>query len=96
MIAANYSLGKLKKRQIKPQGAGCRFRFGLTPTSPIFTVVSRLTWQKGMDVLAEVADDIVAMGGQLAVLGSGDKALRTRSCVGRRTSSGPYRRDHRL
>jgi len=42
---------------------------------PIFCVVSRLTWQKGMDVLAEVLDDLVAMGGRLALLGSGDSAL---------------------
>lgn len=51
-------------------------RFGLdADASPLFCVISRLTWQKGMDVLAECIDDIVAMGGRLAVLGSGDKAL---------------------
>ncbi len=42
---------------------------------PLFSVISRLTWQKGMDVLAEVVDDIVAQGGKLVVLGNGDKAL---------------------
>ena len=42
---------------------------------PIFTVVSRLTWQKGMDVLFECLDDLVALGGRLALLGSGDAAL---------------------
>ncbi|MDP1028313.1 glycogen synthase GlgA [Sphingomonas sp. KR1UV-12] len=50
--------------------------FGLAPGSgPIFTVVSRLTWQKGMDVLADCLDALVAMGGRLALLGSGDKPL---------------------
>ncbi len=50
--------------------------FDLTPDdSPVFVVVSRLTWQKGMDVLAETLDDLVAMGGRLALLGSGDAAL---------------------
>ncbi|MEL7415085.1 MAG: glycogen synthase GlgA [Pseudomonadota bacterium] len=43
--------------------------------SPIFTVISRLTWQKGMDALAEAVDGLVAAGGRLAVLGSGDRAL---------------------
>lgn len=49
--------------------------FGLSGDGPIFTVVSRLTWQKGMDVLATVLDDLVAMGGRLALLGSGDPGL---------------------
>ena len=39
---------------------------------PLFCVVSRLTWQKGMDVLADAVDDLVARGGRLALLGSGD------------------------
>jgi starch synthase len=42
---------------------------------PIFCVVSRLTTQKGMDVLAGLADELVAMGGRLAVLGTGDAKL---------------------
>jgi starch synthase len=51
-------------------------RFGLAPGSgPVFCVISRLTWQKGMDVLAEVLDDLVQLGVRLAVLGSGDRAL---------------------
>jgi starch synthase len=50
--------------------------FGLEPgAGPLFGVVSRLTWQKGMDILAECIDDIVARGGRLAVLGSGEIAL---------------------
>jgi starch synthase len=39
---------------------------------PIFGVVSRLVHQKGLDLLAESADDIVDAGGQIAVLGMGD------------------------
>lgn len=50
--------------------------FGLEPgDGPIFTVISRLTWQKGMDVLGECVDALVGMGGRLAMLGSGDAAL---------------------
>jgi starch synthase len=32
-------------------------------------VISRLTWQKGMDVLLEVLDHLVGIGGRLALLG---------------------------
>ncbi len=41
----------------------------------LFIVVSRLTWQKGMDVLLEAIDDLIGEGGKLALLGSGDAAL---------------------
>ena len=76
IIAANYSLSKPKKRQANRKALAEYFGFEDTD-KPVFTVVSRLTWQKGIDVLTELADDIVAMGGRLAVLGSGDQALET-------------------
>jgi starch synthase len=38
----------------------------------LFAVVSRLTWQKGIDMLVEQVDGLVAAGGKLVVLGSGD------------------------
>jgi starch synthase len=38
-------------------------------------VVSRLTHQKGLDLIPQVLDDLVARGGQLAVLGAGDAAI---------------------
>jgi starch synthase len=39
---------------------------------PIFSAISRLTWQKGMDMLAETADQVVGNGGKLIVCGQGD------------------------
>jgi starch synthase len=42
---------------------------------PLFTVISRLTEQKGIDVLAAGLGELVALGGRLALLGSGDAAL---------------------
>jgi len=50
--------------------------FGLEPgDGPLFIVVSRLTWQKGMDVLVEAIDHLVGLGGRLALLGTGDAAI---------------------
>lgn len=51
-----------------------RFELDDTP-GPIFSVVSRLTWQKGMDLLIECVNALVEMGGKLIILGSGDAAL---------------------
>jgi starch synthase len=48
---------------------------------PLFGVVSRLTWQKGLDLVAAIGDDLVALPAQLAVLGSGEKALEEAFCA---------------
>ena len=51
-------------------------RFGLArDDSPLFIVVGRLTWQKGMDILAATIAHLVGIGGKLALLGSGDHPL---------------------
>ena len=45
----------------------------LTPSGgPLFGVVSRLVHQKGLDIVADTARDIVRAGGQIAILGLGD------------------------
>jgi starch synthase len=50
--------------------------FGLdSDDSLLVTIVSRLTWQKGMDILASRIDAIADMGIRIALLGSGDAAL---------------------
>src|SRR5690606_28027388 len=49
--------------------------FGLEVPGPLAIVVSRLTDQKGIDLLPAVVPDFVAAGGGLVVLGSGDPGL---------------------
>jgi starch synthase len=49
--------------------------FGLEVPGPLAIVVSRLTDQKGIDLLPEVIPDFVLGGGGLIVLGSGDPGL---------------------
>ncbi len=51
-------------------------RFGLeTGDGPLFVVVSRLVHQKGIDLTAAVAEQIVAAGGRIAVIGRGEAHL---------------------
>ncbi len=49
--------------------------FGLEVPGPLAIVVSRLTDQKGIDLLPAVIPDFVLGGGGLIVLGSGDPAM---------------------
>ncbi|MEL6521567.1 MAG: glycogen synthase GlgA [Pseudomonadota bacterium] len=53
-----------------------REEFGLPDAKgPLCVVVSRLTPQKGLDLLVEALPTLLARGGQLALLGSGDPEL---------------------
>lgn len=50
--------------------------FGLDDDGgPIFSVVSRLTWQKGIDLLAPIVPGLIDLGGHLIVHGQGDRQL---------------------
>ncbi len=57
--------------------AALQSRVGLAPdaTAPLFAVISRLTWQKGMDLLPAALPALLEEGGQLAILGAGDGAI---------------------
>ncbi len=58
--------------------AGLRAELGLAALpGPLFCVVSRLSEQKGLDLVLEVLPELVRAGGQLALLGSGDSALES-------------------
>ena len=72
-------------------------RFGLEAGDGIlFTVVSRLTWQKGMDLLGAAIDGLVARGARLVVLGSGDARLEDMFRVAAAVHHGRVGVDHRL
>ncbi|WP_199562509.1 glycogen synthase GlgA [Pelagibacterium lacus] len=73
-LAANYAVTNTRKRFLNREAL--LDRFGLEPTEgPLFGLVSRLTWQKGIDIVAENIDWLVELGGSLAVLGSGEAHL---------------------
>ena len=75
-LKAAYSAKALGKRAANKRALEAEF--GLEKgDGPLFIVISRLTWQKGMDVLLEAADHLVGIGARLALLGSGDAALES-------------------
>ena len=75
-LKAPYTAKALGKRAANARALEAEF--GLERgDGPLFVVISRLTWQKGMDVLLEAADHLVGIGARLALLGSGDAALES-------------------
>jgi starch synthase len=61
----------------RPAQIALRRRLGLEPIdhSPLFGVVSRLTPQKGLDLVLAALPEILAGGSRLALLGAGDSDL---------------------
>ena len=74
-LAQRYDAGSLKARAANK--TALQHRFGLTPNpkAPLFGVVSRLSWQKGLDLLLETLPVLRDHGAQLAMLGAGEPAL---------------------
>ena len=77
-IAAHYSAddpsGKAKDKQaLQREG-----KLAVDPAAPVYGVVGRLVEQKGIDLLTAVAPHILASGGQIVVLGSGDPAYEAK------------------
>ena len=72
LIASRFELATIDARA--PNKLAVQQRFGLDPDrrAPLFAVVSRLTWQKGMDLLLAAIPVLLECGAQLAVLGSGE------------------------
>ncbi len=77
-LTAPYSVRGLKPKSKNRDAVLARFGLEERPEGPVFCVVSRLTTQKGVDVLLDIIPSLVARGARLAVLGSGDKDLETR------------------
>jgi starch synthase len=74
ILAATYAENTLAGRVANKRAV--EQRFGLEKGDGILhCVVSRLTWQKGMDILASGLDRLVADGARLALVGTGEVAL---------------------
>ena len=75
-LPQSYSARTLTRRAANKRALEAEF--GLDEgDGPLFIAVSRLTWQKGMDVLAGCIDHLVGIGGRLALLGTGEPAIET-------------------
>ncbi len=77
-IARKFDAGAIGSRADNKRAL--QARFGLAPDSSalLLGVISRLSWQKGLDLLLAALDDVLALGAQLVILGSGDREMEQR------------------
>ncbi len=74
-IASRYSAREMAPRADNKKALQKRLGLSLAPDSFLLGVVSRMSGQKGLDLLLENLPLILRQGMQLAVLGSGDSEL---------------------
>jgi starch synthase len=87
-LAVNYSALRIDMRSRNKGALQQRFGLAVAPGPPLFGVISRLTLQKGLDLLLTELPALIAQGAQLAVLGSGDKPLEDGFAAAARTYPG--------
>ncbi|GAB2895926.1 glycogen synthase GlgA [Uliginosibacterium flavum] len=74
-IAANFSATDLAGKALCKTGLQTEMGLALNAQAPLFGVVSRLTSQKGLDLVLGALPRLLQSGGQLVVQGNGDHAL---------------------
>lgn len=74
-IAKPYSIDNLDGKKACKRALQLEFGLSTEAHGPLFAVVSRLTSQKGMDLLLAALPELLREGAQLIVLGTGDGDL---------------------
>jgi starch synthase len=75
LIGTTYSARRIAARAKNKLVLQERFGLSRDAAGPLLAVISRLTWQKGFDVLLSTLDVVLEEGAQLAILGTGETRL---------------------
>ncbi|HEX2135670.1 MAG TPA: glycogen synthase GlgA [Microvirga sp.] len=76
-LPATYARETLERRAANKAGLQNRLGLSQDPDALLFGVVSRLSWQKGLDLLLGAMPTLLGARAQLVLLGSGDRDLET-------------------
>ena len=76
-LEANYDASSIEAKALNKAALQRELGLAAWPDRPLLGVVSRLTMQKGSDLVAALAARIAALPAQLAVLGTGDRELES-------------------
>ena len=74
-IAERYSWTSLEKKAANKLALQRRMNLPEDAAAPLLGAVCRFTHQKGVDLIAGAAEDLVALGAQLCMLGRGEREL---------------------
>jgi starch synthase len=74
-IVAHYMAADLSGKSRCKADLQHRLRLPVRANVPLLGVISRLAWQKGLDLLHDILDTLMTLDLQLVLLGSGEKAL---------------------
>ena len=78
LIAQRYDAGSLAAKDANRAALQTELGLAASPAGALFGVVSRLVPQKGIDLVADIAERLIESPAQLVVLGSGDAELEQR------------------
>jgi starch synthase len=77
-LNTRYDSAALKNKAANKRDLQREMKLQIAPGAPLLCLVSRLTRQKGIDLMLDCVPDLVRMGAQIAVLGSGEKQYEER------------------
>ncbi|MBI4816935.1 MAG: glycogen synthase [Deltaproteobacteria bacterium] len=77
-LPTHYSAQAMAGKAANKSALQAELGFEIDPRLPLFGVVSRLTHQKGIDLVLDAMDRILALDAQVVFLGSGDPELEAR------------------
>lgn len=78
LIPVRYGAGCLDDKAANKEALQAELGLATAPDAPLFGIVSRLTDQKGIDLILDNLDWLLGQGAQLAVLGSGEARYEQR------------------
>ncbi len=73
-----YDYDSIEKKAANKEALQRRLGLTVDAAIPLLGSIGRITHQKGLDLLPEIADKLAALPAQLALLGTGEKALEAR------------------
>jgi starch synthase len=78
LIASRYDATKLRRKHANKKAL--QIRFGLETPSDMLLLgaVTRLTTQKGVDLLLDIVEEVLRLPAQIVIVAAGDKALEQR------------------
>ena len=77
-LFASYGVKDMSGKSVNKEGMLRMISLQYVPTRPLIAMISRLTSQKGLDLLLDVAEELLAADVQLVILGMGDWKYETR------------------